>query len=142
MLNFIRRYIQIISVYIQIYFVFIGNEDGVFRVVKETGEIRLVKLLDYEYTQLFTLTIRASNRPPYLLYAQTRVSINVLDVNDNRPQFADDIVSRFLSENSSISTPVSLAFYVFNTFVGERESYTSSVYLHPEPCMMFAFLRV
>ena len=35
-----------------------------FSIVQETGEIKLAKTLDYEDTQSYILTVRASNEPP------------------------------------------------------------------------------
>ncbi|XP_067948846.1 protocadherin Fat 4-like [Watersipora subatra] len=83
-----------------------GNEDGTFDILRETGEIKLVRPLDYEHRQLYTLTIRASNRPPSVLYHQTRFSINIEDENDNKPKFTEDLLTATISENSSISTLV------------------------------------
>ena len=84
-----------------------GNEDDVFDIMSESGQIRLIKSLDYEYKQLYTLTVRASNRPPESLSSTTRVSINVEDVNDNAPRFTDGVTTGYVSENASINTPVS-----------------------------------
>lgn len=71
-----------------------------FEMVSETGEIKLTKPLNYEFKQLYTLTVRAANRPPIPLSSTARVNINVLDVNDNAPAFDSNPITKFIPENS------------------------------------------
>lgn len=72
-----------------------------FSIVQETGEIKLAKTLDYEDTQSYILTVRASNEPPMTLNSETRVNINVLDVNDNAPVFTPNQITRLVPENEA-----------------------------------------
>lgn len=61
----------------------------------------MAKALDYETEQSYILTVRASNRPPLTLNSETRVSINVLDVNDNTPVFTSNTVTWLVPENQA-----------------------------------------
>jgi len=92
--------------------------------VEGTGEVKLARRLDYENKQLYILSIVAANRAPESLTAQTRLSINVLDVNDNSPRFTNDIVSVSIPENTNTSTPVSWLVSL-------------SVFAHPPPLALF-----
>ncbi|XP_029288257.1 LOW QUALITY PROTEIN: protocadherin-23 [Cottoperca gobio] len=68
------------------YNIFSGNENYIFSINRHTGEIRVQKdnSLDFEVSPKMQLVVLADNG---LQTAHCRVSINLLDVNDNAPVF-------------------------------------------------------
>lgn len=89
------------------YYIFLGNEDGAFRVDKSTGDIYTNKPLDRETVDMYALYILASKKPDVHISDKDRsaysikklerdstiakVWITVLDVNDNPPVFEKDV---------------------------------------------------
>lgn len=71
----------------------------------DTGIITVIYPLDYETTQYYHLTVKATDT---LTGAKSEVDVDVviLDVNDNPPQFQNALYSAVLSENSMIGTSV------------------------------------
>ncbi|XP_040892286.1 protocadherin-23 [Toxotes jaculatrix] len=68
------------------YTIFSGNENHIFSINRHTGEIRVQKdnSLDFEVTPQIQLVVLADNG---LQTAHCRVSITLLDINDNAPLF-------------------------------------------------------
>ena len=69
------------------YYIVSGNEDGVFEIDEDTGEIRIANSspLDFETIPQYNLTLRAVSTPSLVSVTATQI-INVLDVNE-RPVF-------------------------------------------------------
>ncbi|XP_040001752.1 protocadherin-23 [Xiphias gladius] len=69
-----------------IYTIFSGNENHIFSINRHTGEIRMQKdnSLDFEVSPQIQLVVLADNG---LQTAHCRVSITLLDINDNMPLF-------------------------------------------------------
>ncbi len=65
------------------YFLVAGNEDGVFELDEDTGEIRIVNSspIDFETNPRYELTIRAVSTPSSVFVEATQI-INVLDINE------------------------------------------------------------
>ena len=63
--------------------------DGVtaFNIAEQTGVVTVNQLIDYEQNQNFTLQIVAEDQGVPQLNGTTTVIINVIDLNDNNPQF-------------------------------------------------------
>lgn len=78
-----------------------GNTAGVFAINGATGAIRVVNTtyLDYELTQSYSLTIRATDNGTGALFASRTVMINVSDVNE-APRF--DAVQRMLNSDPTL----------------------------------------
>ena len=66
-----------------------GNLEAVFDINHLTGEVFLIKLLDFERTEKYTLNITADDRGNPPLSAMSQLTVNVLDENDNPPKFVD-----------------------------------------------------
>ena len=83
-----------------------GNELGTFAIDSESGQVMLVKSLDYEKYSSFQLTIRAqdSGNPPKS--NTTVVNIKVLDINDNDPCFLLPLYQALITENIPKGTNV------------------------------------
>uniref|UniRef100_A0A3Q2DCV8 FAT atypical cadherin 3b n=1 Tax=Cyprinodon variegatus TaxID=28743 RepID=A0A3Q2DCV8_CYPVA len=63
-----------------------SNQEESFLVEKETGLIRLVKPLDYEEFSSFRFKVATTARKD-LIETMSTVDVEILDVNDNKPQF-------------------------------------------------------
>ena len=69
-----------------------------------TGEIHLLRALDYEDTQRHILTILATDTAD--LQAQATVIVNVLDRNDHIPQFVQPFYEATIPENTAVGSQV------------------------------------
>ena len=67
--------------------------------VEPTGEIKLVGTIDYEQDQVFTMTVVA--RDTGGLFSEQNITINIRNVDDNRPIFSQPLgYAHFVSEAS------------------------------------------
>ncbi|XP_033646357.1 protocadherin Fat 4-like [Asterias rubens] len=78
------------------YTIFSGDPNGQFEINDINGEIRTSRDLDRETTPSFELTIYASGKN---LFGRTTVDVEILDVNDNSPQFLRSMDSTDVVEN-------------------------------------------
>ena len=83
-----------------------GDLDSVFRIDIQTGTVTLVGPLDRERTSVYRLNITAYDLGTSHLSSSKSVSVYVVDVNDNRPEFAMDTSSLFISEDTEIGSSV------------------------------------
>ena len=73
-----------------------------FNIVSETGELRVSGNIDREMVDLFELQISATlANTDRAIPARAIVAVDILDVNDNTPEFFEDIYSAFLAEELS-----------------------------------------
>ena len=74
-----------------------------FTIEPDTGRVLLSQPLDYELIQSYTVTLRAvdSGSPP--LTAAAQLTVEVTDVNDNRPVFLEDMYTATVAEDLSSS---------------------------------------
>ncbi|KAK3103500.1 hypothetical protein FSP39_019658 [Pinctada imbricata] len=88
------------------YAIFGGNTQETFAVNRLTGAISIQRSLDYEETQQFQLSVRAQDggQPP--LTNSTTVVVDILDVNDNDPQFYSSPHIGTVLESASINSTV------------------------------------
>ena len=88
-----------------IYTIMEGDPSLQFDIGFDTGVIRVVYPLDYENTQYYRLTVKATDT---LTGARSEVDVDiaVLDVNDNPPLFQNAAYAATLAENSMIGTAV------------------------------------
>lgn len=80
------------------------NHNDDFIINNSTGLITNTVQLDRERVAQYVLTVEA--RDPEGLTAQVSVTINILDLNDNLPEFAQSFYSTVMSENVEIGTTV------------------------------------
>ena len=80
------------------------NHNDVFEINNSSGLIRTLVMLDRESLAQYTLTVRATDSGG--LFSEVAVTINVLDQNDNTPQFTQPMYSASTSENAPEGTPV------------------------------------
>ncbi|XP_060034907.1 protocadherin-23 [Erinaceus europaeus] len=79
------------------YFIFSGNEDGVFSLCSSSGELTVKepKFLDFEVRKEVQLIILAESRGHR---AYSKVVVSIQDVNDNFPRFTQDVYQVSVSE--------------------------------------------
>ena len=70
-----------------------GNEEGTFDINSNNGLIRLARPehIDFESRRQYNLTIIGQSAGSDNLYAYTTCIINVLDKNDNKPRFTQEV---------------------------------------------------
>nr|XP_023018375.1 fat-like cadherin-related tumor suppressor homolog [Leptinotarsa decemlineata] len=87
---------------------FLENNDGddIFTIDEISGSIRTTKALDFEERQVHSLLVFASDRGTPSLSSEARVTINVVDVNENMytPQFEDFVLTGKVKENQPVGT--------------------------------------
>lgn len=82
-----------------------GNTEGKFEIDDATGQISLAGCLDRENTLKYTLTVVAHDAGlTKQLSSSTTVSIEVLDENDNAPEFTQTNSKITVSETTPINT--------------------------------------
>ena len=90
------------------YHILIGNSDMKFLINSSSGVLQTLTSLDRENTSRHTLTVAASNMDASgsLLSSTTMVTVEVLDVNDNAPNFVEKQIDFTVSENALAGTVV------------------------------------
>ncbi|XP_043982263.1 protocadherin gamma-A5-like isoform X50 [Gambusia affinis] len=84
----------------------IENTGDVFEVNAESGEITLKREVDYEKAHSFQMNIRASDDGG--LGDSCKVTIDVIDVNDNQPNIQIISKSNVISEGATLGTVVTM----------------------------------
>ncbi|XP_028277980.1 protocadherin Fat 3 [Parambassis ranga] len=97
-----------------------GDPSLQFDIGFDTGIISVIYPLDYETTQYYRLTVKATDT---LTGAKSEVDVDIviLDVNDNPPLFQNTSYSSVLPENSMIGTTV------LQVFAQDQDSEKNSV---------------
>uniref|UniRef100_A0A3Q4GK73 Si:ch73-379j16.2 n=1 Tax=Neolamprologus brichardi TaxID=32507 RepID=A0A3Q4GK73_NEOBR len=85
-----------------------GNLYEIFNMDKDTGELRINGEIDFEKTDIFKLDVHATDKGQPPMSADCTVIINVLDVNDNKPEIEVTSLSKIVSEDSKPGTVVAL----------------------------------
>ena len=75
-----------------------------FTIDSETGLITTLVTLDREEDPQYVLSVRVEDHGG--LFANTTVTVNVMDQNDNAPMFLQPRYEAFVSESADIGTPV------------------------------------
>lgn len=82
-----------------------GNDEGRFDIDEATGQIFLAKSLDREMVSKYTLTVIAHDAAPTnRLSSSTTVYIDVLDENDNAPEFTQTDTRISVVETTPVDT--------------------------------------
>ncbi|XP_029918232.1 protocadherin gamma-A10-like isoform X12 [Myripristis murdjan] len=79
---------------------------GVFEINEENGEVSLMGNIDYEKSQNFQINIRASDDGG--LTGHSKVIVDVVDINDNKPDIHIMSKSNVISEDAKASTVVTI----------------------------------
>ncbi|XP_073973404.1 protocadherin-like wing polarity protein stan isoform X2 [Rhodnius prolixus] len=79
-----------------------GNTQGQFSIDSQSGEITLVKPLDYESIRSYRLVVRAQDGGSPGKSNTTQVLINVKDYNDNAPRFYTSLFQESVLETEPV----------------------------------------
>uniref|UniRef100_A0A8C0H1Q3 FAT atypical cadherin 2 n=1 Tax=Chelonoidis abingdonii TaxID=106734 RepID=A0A8C0H1Q3_CHEAB len=84
-----------------------SNKDEVFTLDKQTGALKVKKAVDHEKTKWYQIDVMAHcSHQGTKLVSLVSVSIQVKDVNDNKPVFEADPYQAFVTENMPSGTTV------------------------------------
>ncbi|KAA0146321.1 hypothetical protein FNF29_08136 [Cafeteria roenbergensis] len=111
-----------------------GNEQGLFSINEDTGEIKLLGKLDFEGTSSFTLQVQAQDNPPNKIFqgeeitvlaftATAVVSVKVLDVNEAPVLLGGDAA---VDELSPRGVKVGMPFFVSDPDAGDKPTFAIS----------------
>ncbi|KAL2097431.1 hypothetical protein ACEWY4_006638 [Coilia grayii] len=85
-----------------------------FKINSDTGQLTLIKKIDYEATNSFDIDIQAQDLGPNSMPAHCKVIIKVVDVNDNKPEISINLMSpgneevAYIPEGAPVDTFVAL----------------------------------
>lgn len=83
-----------------------GSHQDVFSVDPMSGNLKVAKLLDREAVEIFILNVSASDSGDPSMAAHVEVYVNVLDKNDNAPQFKPSLYSVSVSEDTAAHSSI------------------------------------
>lgn len=84
-----------------------GNTDESFEINPSTGDITVIKPLDFETTPAYSLTVLVTdNGNPLPQLDSTTVRISVTDINEHPPKFEQNSYTVSLSEDAVAGTPI------------------------------------
>ncbi|XP_008064548.1 protocadherin gamma-A2-like [Carlito syrichta] len=101
-----------------------GETSEVFELKSTTGDITIIKNLDYEDAKFHEIDVEAQDGPGLL--TRTKVIVTVLDVNDNAPEFDLTSATSSVPEDSPPGTIIAL-FNVHDRDSGENAFITCSL---------------
>lgn len=88
----------------QIEYTLQNDRNNNFFIDKQTGQINVNKVLDREEQSQYSFLVLGTDRGSPSLTGTGTVSIDINDVNDNKPQFQKDLYSFSVTENSAENT--------------------------------------
>ena len=94
------------------YTIISGNQESNFEIDRETGEVVLVRELNFENVRSYVLTISAIDSGVWPLSATQVLIVNVTDVNDNAPHFINCPSVVRLKENASVDSVIMTCYAV------------------------------
>ncbi|BES91153.1 Laminin G domain [Nesidiocoris tenuis] len=77
---------------------------GKFKIDSKSGLIQLMGTVDREERDSYNLVVRASDKMAPELYSDARLTVTVLDVNDNPPIFSQKVYHSQVSESAPIQS--------------------------------------
>lgn len=108
-LEFVSYLIQIIFLIggsRKISYSFLNSHLGQFEIHDKTGIVRLKRPLDRENESYYNLTVQAVDHGVPPLSSTVLLSVTVLDVNDNPPEFMNKIMYAAVSESVPIGSDI------------------------------------
>nr|CAD7448921.1 unnamed protein product [Timema bartmani] len=104
----------------------LGDQDSVFRLDPDTGELKVIGYLDREREQEYLLNISVYDLGRPQKSASKFLAITVLDVNDNSPKFEKALASFRVTENALNGTAI-FRVNATDTDLGENAHVTYSL---------------
>lgn len=86
----------------------------IFKINPENGHITLIKKVDYEATASYELDVQAQDLGPNSIPGLCKIVVNVVDVNDNKPEININLMTpgkeevAYISEGSPVDTFIAL----------------------------------
>lgn len=108
-----------------------GNEDGLFRIVPSTGEIKMTRVLDYEEAREHRFVVRVMDTRDRS--DQVTVILKVKNINDNEPEFPGEVngfVERKVEEDFQAGDPAA-RLSAYDKDAGDAISYELSADAFP-----------
>ncbi|XP_049833037.1 protocadherin-like wing polarity protein stan isoform X1 [Schistocerca gregaria] len=103
-----------------------GNTQNQFSIDSLSGEVSLMKPLDYETTRNYRLVIRAQDGGSPSRSNTTQLLVNVKDVNDNAPRFFTYLFQESVSESVPVGFSI-VRVQAFDTDEGENAAIQYSI---------------
>ena len=88
------------------------QNSSMFRIVEETGQLFNDIEFNHELETLHIVTVTATNEGTPQLFAEALVVIEVVDANDNKPEFSNDTFSFTVLENNGLNASDSTKKFV------------------------------
>ncbi|XP_034544310.1 protocadherin-23 [Notolabrus celidotus] len=88
------------------YVILAGNKRGFFTLEEKTGLLFLSAPLDYETQRLHRLTVRAVDHGLLSLSSTQTLTVEVWDINDQKPVFTQSVYNASVAENRDPGEPV------------------------------------
>jgi protocadherin Fat 1/2/3 len=85
---------------------FVDSADGHFKIAPDSGIVTLAKPLDRETRAAYNLTVQAMDQGTPQLFQTAALTVLVLDINDNPPEFASKYYYAVVPEIDAIGTEV------------------------------------
>ncbi|XP_008583966.1 PREDICTED: protocadherin alpha-2-like [Galeopterus variegatus] len=79
-----------------------------FKIDPNSGEIRTKGKLDYEETKTYEIQVIASDKGTPSMSGHCKISVKLVDVNDNTPEVSITSLSRSIQENAALGTVIAL----------------------------------
>lgn len=90
----------------KVHYFLMNSADRYFTMDEETGIITLAKPLDRETQEVYNLTIKAVDQGIPQLWSRAILTVQILDVNDNPPEFVSRAYHTSIPESAAIGTEV------------------------------------
>ncbi|KAH8411154.1 hypothetical protein KR222_008786, partial [Zaprionus bogoriensis] len=87
-----------------------GSNSDTFKISKSAGIIKLEKNLDRETISMYNLTVTAEDFGNPSLFSTANIVINILDINDNPPEFSSRQYESHILENATQGVQVCTVF--------------------------------
>lgn len=85
---------------------FVDSADGHFKIAPDSGIVTLAKPLDRETRATYNLTVQAMDQGTPQLFQTAALTVLVLDINDNPPEFASKYYYAIVPEINAVGTEV------------------------------------
>lgn len=90
----------------KIKYTFVDSFNNHFKIASDSGIITLAKPLDREIRAMYNLTVKATDQGTPQMHSLANVIVNVQDINDNPPEFANKYYFATVPEIDAVSTEV------------------------------------